>query len=131
MLIALNAKQQQGKRTTPEVIGYGILDALGIAYESQYLIGGKFCVDAFIPSLGVVVQFDGDYWHGNPTKFPMPDARQDRRMKLDSSQDAYMKACGYSVIRIWETDLKKHPETVTARLRRLLTPDTHTLAAPQ
>lgn len=120
MLVRLNAIQQKGKPTKPEIVGYGILDALGVDYLPQHVIGGKFCVDAFVPDPGTVIQFDGDYWHGHPQRFPEPDARQARRMKLDQSQDAYMAACGFSVIRIWECDLKKNPEAVRQRLRRLL-----------
>lgn len=119
-LLQMTAMQQLGRQTEPERIGYTLLDSLPIDYTPQHVIGGKFCVDAFIPDPGVVVQFDGDYWHGHPERFPYPDARQQRRMKLDSSQDAYMKACGYSVIRIWETDLKHNLESVSARLRQLL-----------
>lgn len=127
----MNAIQQRGRRTKPEVVGYGILDALALSYEPQYVIGGKFCVDAFIPNAGVVVQFDGDYWHGHSQRFPNPDSRQRKRMRLDKSQDQYMKACGYSVVRIWESDLMKNPEAVTARLRQLLALGEHTPAAQE
>lgn len=120
MLISMNVKQQAGKQTKPEAAGYAILDSLELAYCKQHVLARKFCVDAFIPSHGVVVQFDGDYWHGHPVKFPKPDRRQARRMSLDKSQDAYLAKCGFHVIRFWETDLLKHPDTVTAELRLFL-----------
>lgn len=129
-LIRMNLKQQQGKRTIPEVIGYALLDELGIPYLPQHLIASKFCVDAFSPSLRLVIQFDGDCWHGHPARFPKPDKRQQRRMKLDRSQDAYMKKCGYHVIRLWETDLKKDPESVKERLLPFATQLTPTPSAP-
>lgn len=96
------ADQQKMKMSSIEKIGYEILDEIGIPYFRQHLIGEKFCVDAFIPSNNLVIQFDGDYWHGNTEKFPVLDARQKKRVKLDISQDAYMKTCGYRVLRIWE-----------------------------
>lgn len=99
-----------------------MLDELGIEYLPQHLIGGKFCVDAFVPSRQTVIQFDGDYWHFNPAKFDKPDARQEKRIRLDVSQDAYMKACGYTVIRIWETDILKNSEIVKEQLRTSLVP---------
>jgi very-short-patch-repair endonuclease len=108
--------QQLGKMTKPEAIGYSLLKSLGIDFLPQHVIAGKFCVDAFVPSQNLIVQFDGDYWHANPTRFPNPDKRQQRRIKLDLSQDAYMKKCGYHVIRLWETDLKKNLEDVKKRL---------------
>lgn len=127
----MNSKQQLGNPSKPERIGYSLLDTLGITYTRQHLIGKKFCVDAFLPDLDTIVQFDGDYWHGHPLKFPEPDSRQRKRMRLDRSQDAYMKVCGYSVIRVWESDLLNHPDAVTTRLRQLLALDTHTPAAQE
>lgn len=128
LLVAMNAKQQDGRETSIERIGYQILDELGIPYFRQFVIGGKFTVDAFVFG-GTVVQFDGDYWHGNPAKFPEPDARQSRRIRLDHSQDRYMVKCGYRVVRLWETDLRRDAEEVKERLRQLLTPERHTPVA--
>lgn len=119
-ILDMVAKQQLLKGTKPEKIGYAILDGLGVPYLPQHVIGNKFCVDAFVPSAALVVQFDGNYWHGHPTRFPDPDTRQRRRMRLDRSQDAYMAKCGYRVARIWEVDLLKHPEHVRTRLRQCL-----------
>jgi very-short-patch-repair endonuclease len=121
-LIEMNAMQQRRFQSSIERIGYAVLDALGVAYDPQFVIGGKFCVDAFIPSHGIVVQFDGDYWHGNPEKFPKPDARQQKRMRLDVSQDAYMVACGYRVLRFWGSDLQHNLDAVTTQLHNALTP---------
>lgn len=125
-LIAMNVGQQTMKESRLERRGYEILDELGITYLRQHLIGGKFCVDAFVPGSSLVVQFDGDYWHGNPVKFPTLDARQDRRRKLDQSQDAYMRACGFTVLRLWESDVYREPDHVRARLRQHVAPQART-----
>ncbi|MDR6330650.1 DUF559 domain-containing protein [Deinococcus soli (ex Cha et al. 2016)] len=108
-------------QTEPERIGYGILKRLGLPYRAQHLVARKFCVDAYLPEQKVVVQFDGDYWHGHPAKYAALDARQARRVNHDRSQDAYMAKLGYRVIRIWESDLKKRPEAVQEGLRKALT----------
>ncbi len=119
-LLAMTVQQQQGHRTKPENIGYAILDKLGVVYQPQHVLAGKFCVDAFIPSYKLVVQFDGDYWHGHPHLFPAPSARQMRRMLLDISQDAYLSKCGYRIMRLWEFDLKKNQTTVVEKISALL-----------
>lgn len=119
-LIEMNQMQQQNKQSSIETIGYALLDRIGILYLPQHLIGGKFCVDAFVPVANIVIQFDGDYWHGNPAKFPTLDARQKKRARLDKSQDKYMLACGYTVLRFWETDIHKHLDSVSTQLRTAL-----------
>lgn len=118
----MNRQQQLGLPTKPEIVGYQMLDSLNIVYHRQHLIAHKFCVDAFVPSLNLIIQFDGDYWHGNPRKFPNLDTRQLKRKRLDTSQDAYMKKCGYTVLRVWESDLMKRPDTIIAQFREIVTP---------
>jgi len=120
MLIKMVAAQQYINPNKLEIFGYSILDNLEVEYTPQHVIANKFCVDAFIPSHNIVIQFDGDYWHGHPDKFPKPDKRQLKRMRLDKSQDAYMKKCGYTVIRVWESELKKHPQTFQSQIAKAL-----------
>lgn len=81
----MNYMQNHSGRTTKlEVKGYSLLDELGIRHERQYLLFEKFCVDAWVEECNLVIQFDGDYWHGHPIKYPNPDRRQ--RKKYDQRQ---------------------------------------------
>lgn len=116
-LLEMRVKQQTMGPSSLERAGYALLDDMGVQYLRQHTIGGKFTVDAFVPETGVVIQWDGDYWHGHPVRFPNPDARVRRRMALDISQDAYMVKCGYKVVRVWESELKSSVDAVRARLR--------------
>ncbi len=97
-----------------------MLDRLDVSYSKQHIINGKFVVDAYYPDQRIVVQFDGDYWHGHPENFPQPDKRQKTRMKLDRSQDAYMRKCGYTIIRFWETDINQNLENCFQRLQSVV-----------
>lgn len=119
-LARMNAVQQLGAPTKPERIGYAILDQLEVDHIRQYVVNGKFTVDAFVPSANLVIQWDGDYWHGHPDRFPEPDKRQRKRMRLDRSQDAYMRKCGMRVARFWECDLHESPGAIQDELQRLL-----------
>lgn len=118
-LARMNAEQQLVGETSVERAGYALLDALGVSYERQHRIG-PFCVDAF--TRGTVVQFDGDYWHGNPAKYPLLNDVQARSVRRDRSHDAYMRACGYSVVRLWGSELLPLRRVAVARVRTALTP---------
>ena len=98
-------KQQLLKPTKLELYAYNILDSLKVDYIKQYQIKNNFLVDIYIPSKNTIIQLDGDYWHGNPKKFPKLNNQQIKQIKKDKSQDAYLIKCGYTVIRIWESDL--------------------------
>lgn len=113
-LLAQNAGLQSGRRTSIEVIGYGLLDTLGVPYEPQALFRGKFTPDATVKVARLVVQFDGDYWHDRAGTSTEP--RILRRVALDRSQDAYVRACGWSVLRLWGSDLQSDPDGCLARL---------------
>ena len=120
MLIQMNVNQATAKTNKLEAAGYAILDKIGVPYLRQELLFGKFCVDAFYPDARLVVQFDGDYWHGHPERFPSPDARQTRRMRMDVAQDAYFSKVGYGVLRLWECDVKRDADAIEARIREAL-----------
>lgn len=119
-LVRMNVMQQQKQPNKIEKIGYSILDEIGVEYFAQHLLFEKFCVDAFVPAKNTVIQFDGDYWHCNKSKFPEPDKRQKTRIALDNSQDKYMSTAGVFVIRIWESDLLKNRDVVLERIKAFL-----------
>lgn len=120
-LIQMNLLQQTHKEPTSiERIGYALLDELGVKYQRQSLLAGKFIVDAYLPTQHLVVQFDGDYWHGNTRMFLTLDSRQVRRKALDKSQDSYLRKCGIRVLRIWGSDLKRSLQSVKTSVRNAI-----------
>ena len=117
-VIAANLKQQNSKQPSSlEIEGSGILREIGVPFLTQVLIFNKFTVDVMLDKLNIIIQWDGDYWHGfiNPK-----DPRHKKRMGLDKSQDAYMKKCGYIVLRFWEHEVNKKRDKVSAIIKRTI-----------
>jgi very-short-patch-repair endonuclease len=115
-VIAGNLAQQNAKEPTSlERAGCALLDALGVEYKTQVLICDKFTVDVFVPSRNLVIQWDGDYWHGYGGA---KDERQKKRVRLDMSQDAYMRKAGFTVLRFWEHEVKKEGDSVSESIRK-------------
>lgn len=119
-VIAAHTRLLRGRVTRAEAAGYALLDSIGVAYERQAVFKGKFTPDATVPDARLVIQFDGDYWHDR--KGTSTEARIRRRVALDRSQDAYIRACGWRVLRLWESDLLKDPEGCTAKITQHLRP---------
>jgi len=114
-VIAGNLALQNSKAPTSlEPAGCNLLDMLGVEYETQALICGKFVVDVLIPSRRLVIQWDGDYWHGYGGA---TDDRQRKRQRLDKSQDAYMRKAGYTVLRFGEHEVHKEKEKVVENIK--------------
>ena len=75
---SINANMVQQNKKGPnklEIAGRRILETLRKDFDlkftikEQKLLCKKFLVDIFIPSKNLIIQWDGDYWHGNTTKF--------------------------------------------------------------
>jgi DNA mismatch endonuclease (patch repair protein) len=60
----------------------------------------------------IAVFVDGDFWHGHPTKGQMPATNRDfwqakisRNKKRDRMVNQTLKKRGWTVVRIWQSDL--------------------------
>lgn len=121
LLLSMRVTQNRtATPTAPERNLYAILDGLAVEWERQYLFAAKFMVDAAIPHARVVIQADGNYWHGKGVKDADMHPRVLKRVKYDRSQDAYMSACGWTVLRFWEDELAASPESVAEEIRQVL-----------
>jgi len=81
-------------------------------YTHQYRTEIKhgYQSDIFIPiqkgiSQNIIIECDGDYWHGNPLKFPVPNEWQIKQIEKDKIRTEELKEQGFRVIRIWENDI--------------------------
>lgn len=97
-------KMQKGNPTKLELKLFAILDTIGIEYERFFVIKDKFIVDCRIGNL--IIEADGDYWHGHPRFYPLTD-RQIAQQKRDRSKEVYLQTCGYTIERIWECEMNE------------------------
>lgn len=73
----------------------------------------------------IVIEFNGDYWHANPTKYH-PDDKLDHKggnivlakdvWKKDEEKFNLMKNEGYNVIVVWESDYLSNKEKMVNRI---------------
>lgn len=101
-----------------EKIVADLLDANNIKYYFQFFISeGKLCksYDFKIKNKSLIIEVDGDFWHGGPS---IKDHwKQVETVKQnDKIKDELASSRGYTVIRIWESDIKNNMELVTNQL---------------
>lgn len=106
-ILAANKASRQVKISRAERIVHALLDLLDVKYLVGHRIG-RYVADIFIPDKSLVVECDGLYWHTLPG-----------RAEKDVRRDAYMRALGYSILRLPEQDIKKGQ--VESRLLEKLT----------
>jgi DNA mismatch endonuclease (patch repair protein) len=115
-----NVAYGKKSNTSLEVAGNAILDRIGIAYVKQQIVGNRFVVDALFPLNGLIVQWDGDFWHGNPATNATLTPIQKQNVGRDKRCNAYLAACGYRVLRFWESDVHGNPPSVESAVRSAL-----------
>lgn len=87
-------QQNRHGSTSIEIKLYEELKNRGLLFETQKIINGRFIVDAYIPSLNLVIEADGNYWHSLP-----------KVIGRDKSKNAYLKKCGFNLLRLTETEI--------------------------
>ena len=80
----------------------------------------------FIVEKKILVFCDGDFWHGyqyNRKKKPPKKFWRDkieRNMSRDKTVTRKLRADGWSVVRLWEHDIEKRPESCIRKIRKSL-----------
>lgn len=106
----------RGKNTGPEMKFRKLLYSRGIrGYRIHYDLPGK--PDVVFVRKHVAIFVDGCFWHKCPICFRKPKTRTRFWMKKinknanrDKKTDQILTELGWTVIRIWEHEIKKDPE---------------------
>ena len=97
------ARDRRAKQIVPrfdtsiEIKIQQFLESLKIDYfKHKYLnIEHSYQCDLFIPSLNLVIECDGNYWHKYPTRTEIDNIRTEELIKE-----------GFKVLRLWEHEIK-------------------------
>jgi DNA mismatch endonuclease (patch repair protein) len=112
----------KGKDTSPEMTIRRMLYARGIrGYRIHYKITGK--PDIVFTKQKIAIFIDGCYWHKCPQCFQEPKTNRDFWMEKingnverDKRVSAELTDNGWTVLRFWEHEVKKDPESVVNRI---------------
>jgi very-short-patch-repair endonuclease len=113
----LYARERRQKQVFPikdtkiEVKIQDYLKQLGIEFETHKYIPIQlgYQTDIFIPSKNLIIECDGDYWHGNTKLFDfriMPQHVKEQ-IPLDFERTNQLEEKGFKVLRLWENEIKK------------------------
>ncbi len=99
------------KDTSIEVKIQNFLKQLGIEFFThQYIaeIENAYRCDILITSMKLVLECDGNYWHGNPRIYSEEELneRQKEQKQRDEKRTRQLIEKGYNVLRLWEDEIK-------------------------
>jgi very-short-patch-repair endonuclease len=64
--------------------------------------------DFYVPSLNLVIEFDGDYWHGNKEMFELTP-KMKKQYCIDRDYTLAAKTKGFEVHRVWDSQAVNYP----------------------
>ena len=97
-LLANAYKNRRDEPTDIEIILCGILDIIGVPYETQVCID-RYTVDALVCD-SMVIEADGVYWHSFP-----------KVIEKDNRKNEFLSTQGYDVLRLSGELLRNQPGT--------------------
>lgn len=99
-----------------------ILDDLDIPYTFQFFLtedGVCKSYDFKITGKNILIEVDGDYWHGNPNTESHWHCVEEVKAN-DHFKNGLAISNGFEVLRFWEQDIYHNEEQVRAKLRTIL-----------
>ncbi len=119
-----NMSRIAGRNTKPELLLRSLLHCAGFRFRLHAKdLPGK--PDIVLPKYRIAIFVHGCFWHRHPgcSNATMPSTRTafwkakfDGNVERDSRNVAALKEAGWTVLIVWECDLKSDPQAVVSRL---------------
>jgi DNA mismatch endonuclease (patch repair protein) len=111
----------KGKNTAPEVALRRALHAAGVRGWRNHYKPAAGTPDLAWPALRVAVFVDGAFWHGHSSRHKPGrsgaywDEKIAGNVERDRRVDAELKAAGWTVLRVWDFEVRKELAAVVER----------------
>ena len=126
---SFNMSRVRGKDTKPEKLVRSLVHSLGFRFRKHVKeLPGK--PDIVLPKYKSVIQIHGCFWHQhkNCEKSHLPKSNVDywkdklsKNIKRDKTNYKKLSDCGWSILIIWECEVKKN-DNLTERIINFLRP---------
>ena len=111
-------RKNKYKMTSPERILKSILSELSIPNHYNFILDKRYQYDFRITNTNIIIEVQGDYWHCNPKLYPdgPKSERQKFKIKRDNEKKHYAEQKGYSILYVWEDELKNDIQLVKEKV---------------
>ena len=119
-------QENVGRETNPERKLRSLLFRAGLRFRKNYspIPNKRITVDIYFPRQRICIFVDGCFWHGCPLHFAVPKTHSawwqekvaDNRQR-DDRQTRLLSVLGWSVIRMWEHELKE--DIISSKVKQI------------
>lgn len=116
--IEAGLSKSKGEETSIEKFVEDFLVELGIPFKKQKRIR-YINVDFFIPSINLVVEIHGCYWHACPKCYPAGPKNdiQKKNILKNERMEEFVSEAKYDLFIVWDHDIKNNPEELKKNLK--------------
>ena len=107
------------KNTKPELKMKEILNFLNIPFKHQFRIKNHL-YDFHILNTNILIEVDGDYWHGNSKMFKKLNKVQKESKQRDKKHNKIAKTNNYILLRFWENDILRNEEKIKEKICKVI-----------
>lgn len=99
------------------------LSKIGYKSEQSFKVDTKIC-DVYVPSLNLIIEYFGDYWHCNPKKYKEDYFNHKKSMTAkqiwdyDNKKIDLIRSYGYNLVVVWESDFKNNTKLINKILEK-------------
>lgn len=101
-----------------------MLEQINVPYHSQFFLahnGQTYAYDFKLKDLSILIEVDGDYWHGGPsTENHVPYVNEVK--EKDEFKTQLAEQHGYTILRFWGSDVKERPFWVIQQILQHVNP---------
>lgn len=108
-----------GKMTKPERLMSNILSDANVLFDFEPILF-KQRPDFYLPNHRIVIEVNGDYWHGNPCLYETYDDIQQRHINRDIEKYDIYHQLGFLTLIVWEKDINSNLEIVKNKILEYL-----------
>lgn len=119
------SKHRTVSKAQQEILDYLSSSLPAAQFEGEKLFHSgthKYFIDIFSEKAKLVVEFNGDYWHCNPTKFSgsffhhRKNKRAEQIWAEDAERMSVMQQKGYHTVTVWESEYCSDKQNVLHKL---------------
>lgn len=106
-------------RTKPHMIVLEILEELGLEYEEEKQVK-SYRVDFYLPEYDAFIEANGDYFHGNPTKYSYSELNEQQRQRVQNDLIKSNILKDKPILYLWNSDLQMNVEVCKQLVLKLV-----------
>lgn len=104
------------KDTKPELKMKEILNELNISFKHQFRLRNRL-FDFHILNTNILIEVDGDWWHGNPKIYEKLNMHQRKAKQKDLEKGKLAKENNFILLRFWQSDILNNIKEVEVKLK--------------